>query len=291
MKLVNLVRKGKGRRELGLIREAEVYSLTKRIMSRYGREVRSIEEFISEFGNIGFNYKLVQKNISLDDYDILPPIVYPRRNVICVGKNYRDHVKEIKEHTQLNSNEPTVPVYFTKMVDKMKGHGDVVNITASGSNEVDYEVELAIIMGRDGKDIPKNRVFEYIFGYTVANDLSARDFQREHEQWFKGKSLDGFTIIGPWVTLERDIHVENVRITSTVNGEVRQDALTSDLIFDIPTLISDLSRGMTLKAGDIILTGTPSGVGMGFAPPKYLKPGDKVECYIEGIGRLTNVMI
>lgn len=168
---------------------------------------------------------------------------------------------------------------------------DKVIIPKDYSHNFDYEVELAVIIGKDGKDIPFEEAEDYIFGYTIGNDITVRDIQKKHIQWFKGKSLDTCTSIGPYIVHKSAIPFPvDLDISSKVNGEIRQKSNTKDLIFDIPTIISDLSKGLTLRAGDIILTGTPAGVGAGFKPPKYLKPGDIVECYIEKIGSLTNII-
>jgi 2-keto-4-pentenoate hydratase/2-oxohepta-3-ene-1,7-dioic acid hydratase in catechol pathway len=154
---------------------------------------------------------------------------------------------------------------------------------------VDYEAELALIIGKKGKDIAPEDAEQYVFGYTVINDVSARDLQKRHEQWFKGKNLDTFCPMGPCLIEKDDLpYPPELDIRCTVNGEIRQDSNTRKLIFDIPTIISDLSKGMTLLPGDIISTGTPSGVGVGFTPPRFLADGDRIECRIEGIGTLSN---
>ncbi len=231
------------------------------------------------------------KGIPLKAVKITAPIKYPRRNVFCLGKNYVEHAKEIKNLPSGNTIIPDNPIYFSKIADPAIGHMDKVIIPKDYSNKFDYEVELGIIIGKDGKDIPYEEAEDYIFGYTIGNDITARDLQTKHIQWLKGKSLDTCTAIGPYIVHKSAIPFPvELDIGSKVNGEIRQSSNTRNLIFDIPTIISDLSRGLTLRAGDIILTGTPAGVGMGFEPPKYLKSGDIVECYIEKIGTLTNII-
>ena len=229
--------------------------------------------------------------IPYDKVKITAPIPHPRRNVFCLGKNYRDHALEIKSLPSGSADIPDYPIYFTKVADPCIGHMDKVIIPKEYTENIDYEVELAVIIGRDGKDIPAEKAEEYIFGYTIANDITARDIQKKHSQWFKGKSLDTFTPMGPYIVHKSEIEFPvELDIISKVNGEIRQSSNTRELIFDIPYIISDLSKGLTLRAGDIILTGTPKGVGMGFNQPRFLKSGDVVECYIEKIGTLLNII-
>mgnify|MGYP003897519589 CR=1 FL=1 len=244
--------------------------------------IEDIEPVLSK-GNI--------KGIPYDDVKITAPIPHPRRNVFCLGKNYKEHAMEIKSLPSGNSEIPEYPIYFTKVADPCIGHMDKVIIPKEYTDNIDYEVELAVIIGKDGKDIPAEKAEEYIFGYTIANDITARDIQKKHSQWFKGKSLDTFTPMGPYIVHKSEIEFPvELDIISKVNGEIRQSSNTRELIFDIPYIISDLSKGLTLRAGDIILTGTPKGVGMGFNPPRFLKSGDIVECYIEKIGTLVNII-
>lgn len=231
------------------------------------------------------------RKISLNNIKITAPIKYPRRNVFCLGKNYADHANEIKSIASGDSLIPENPIYFTKIADPAIGHMDKVIIPKNYTDKFDYEVELAVIIGKDGKDIPYEEAEDYIFGYSIGNDITARDIQTKHIQWFKGKSLDTSTSIGPFIVHKSEIPFPvELNIVSKVNGEIRQNSNTRNLIFNIATIISDLSKGLTLRAGDIIFTGTPAGVGAGFNPPKYLKTGDIVECYIEKIGILTNII-
>jgi 2-keto-4-pentenoate hydratase/2-oxohepta-3-ene-1,7-dioic acid hydratase in catechol pathway len=226
---------------------------------------------------------------SLDEVKLRAPIPFPRRNVFCLGKNYAEHAREIKISQITDTGIPTHPIYFTKLASPAAGHGEPILVPSHVTSQVDYEVELAVVIGKQGINIPPEDAEEYIFGYTIGNDLSARDLQAERKQWFKGKSLDSFCPLGP-VLLHRSALPLPLELTiqCRVNGELRQDSNTRHLIFDIPHIISDLSQGLTLRPGDIILTGTPSGVGMGFDEPHYLQDGDIVECLIENIGILTN---
>ena len=231
------------------------------------------------------------EGIPLENVKITAPIPYPRRNVFCLGKNYAEHAMEIKSLPTGDAVVPDYPIYFTKIADPAVGHMDKVIIPKDYTVDIDYEVELAVIIGKEGKNIPPEKAEDYIFGYTIGNDITARDVQKKHIQWFKGKSLDSFTPMGPWIVHKSEIGFPpELEITCKVNGEIRQKSNTKNLIFDIPYIISDLSKGLTLRAGDIIMTGTPKGVGMGFNPPRFLKSGDVVECYIEKIGTLINVI-
>ena len=217
---------------------------------------------------------------------LMAPIPYPKKNVVMLGINYREHVDEGARARSLEIKYPEHPVFFTKPATSVIGHmGKVIHHKAT--ERLDWEVELAVVMGKKGRDIPRERVYDYIFGYTVCLDMTARDLQRIHGQWFKGKSLDTFCPIGPWLVHKSALtDPQQVRLVCRVNGEVMQDGNTRDMIFDIATTIESLSKGMTLEPGDIISTGTPSGVGFARVPPVFLKPGDKVEGEVEGVSTL-----
>jgi 2-keto-4-pentenoate hydratase/2-oxohepta-3-ene-1,7-dioic acid hydratase in catechol pathway len=231
------------------------------------------------------------KLIPLEDIKVLSPIMTPRRNIICLGLNYLDHAKESEKFKGNNFKLPEAPAYFSKMASKTIGHDEILILDESLTKMLDYEVELAIIIGKEGKNISKDEANEYIFGYTILNDFTARDLQRKHTQWFKGKSLDGYTSLGPVITHASDfLFPPEIYLRSYVNGELRQASKTTHLIYDIATIISDFSKGITLLPGDIIATGTPAGVGMGFDPPRFLQRGDEVVCEIQGIGMLRNVI-
>lgn len=231
--------------------------------------------------------------LALNQVEILAPIPQPRRDIFCVGKNFLEHVQEVRNSApflgKTDVDTPEVPIIFTKAAHAVTGPDKAIPAAADPTATVDYEGELAVIIGTGGKGIRRDRAMEHIFGYTIINDVTSRKLQREHKQWFLGKSIDGFCPMGPaLVTRDAMPAVHSLRIRTTVNGELRQDAPVTDMIFDIPMLIETISRTMTLLPGDILSTGTPAGVGMGFTPPKWLQPGDRVAISIEPIGTLSN---
>jgi 2-keto-4-pentenoate hydratase/2-oxohepta-3-ene-1,7-dioic acid hydratase in catechol pathway len=217
---------------------------------------------------------------------IISPIPTPRKNCMMLGINYREHVDEGARARSLEIKYPDYPVFFTKPPTSVIGHlGRVIKHKVT--DKLDWEVELAVVMGKKGRDIPKAKAYDYIFGYTVCLDMTARELQRIHGQWFKGKSLDTFCPLGPWIVHKSAVpDPQQLRLICRVNGQIMQDGNTRDMIFDIPTIIESLSGGMTLEPGDVISTGTPSGVGFARTPPVFLNPGDKVEGEVEGIGTL-----
>jgi 2-keto-4-pentenoate hydratase/2-oxohepta-3-ene-1,7-dioic acid hydratase in catechol pathway len=220
---------------------------------------------------------------------LLAPIPTPRRNVMCVGKNYAEHARESYEARGEQVITTEYPVIFTKATTCVNGPNDNIPFDAAVSQQLDYEAELAVIIGRRVKNASREEAMAAVFGYTVLNDVTARDLQTLHKQFFKGKSLDGSCPMGPWlVTADEIPDPYALRITCRVNGELRQDSAAETMTFDIPTIIGHLSRGMTLLPGDIIATGTPGGVGFALKPPVFLRPGDVVECAIEGIGAIRN---
>jgi 2-keto-4-pentenoate hydratase/2-oxohepta-3-ene-1,7-dioic acid hydratase in catechol pathway len=228
--------------------------------------------------------------INLKELAFRAPIPSPLRNIVCFGKNYQAHAEELKGQI-FSDKPPTYPIYFTKPNHTVIGTGDTILPHKELTQKLDYEVELAVIIGKSGIDIPRDRAEEYIFGYTVANDVSARDLQHNHTQWYKGKSLMTHCPMGPWIVHKSALPLPlELNLRSCVNHQLRQEGNTRDMIFDIPAIISDLSRGYELRPGDIILTGTPAGVGMGFDPPRYLMSGDQITCQIEGVGILTNII-
>lgn len=231
-----------------------------------------------------------QTGVDPADAVILTPIPWTRRNVFCLGKNYLEHAKELEGLTANLTGIPQHPIYFTKTASPAIGPDEAIRLFPEiTGGEVDYEVELAVVIGKQGVDIEPQDAESHIFGYTILNDISARRLQVQHTQWFRGKCLDTHTVIGPAVVHRNLLPLPLVlKLGTNVNSEVRQESDTGQMIFDIPTIISDLSRGTTLYPGDIIATGTPAGVGMGFKPPRYLEAGDVVECWIEGIGTLRN---
>ena len=230
--------------------------------------------------------------IPLERVTLLAPIPEPKQDMICLGINYMAHAEESARYKkEAFGGERPYAVYFSKRIGaavrpggEIDGHFDMVE-------RLDYEAELAVVIGKDARGVSEEDAAEYVLGYTIVNDVSARLLQTRHQQWYFGKSLDGFTPMGPWiVTADEFSFPPKLAIQSKVNGELRQDSNTEMLIFGVPHIIRELSRGITLKAGTIIATGTPAGVGMGFAPPRFLKSGDTVECVIEGIGILRNTV-
>jgi len=219
------------------------------------------------------------------------PLPRPQRNLFCIGRNYRAHAEELATSVFRDqmAEEPKWPMVFSKVPETVIGPFDTVRLPGKAvSEQIDYECELAVVIGRGGRDIPRSRAMEHVFGYTVVNDVSARDVQVRHGQWHLGKSFDTFCPMGPWIATADELDGRATRVRGWVNGELRQDGRTQDMIFDIPTLIETCSRGITLVPGDVIATGTPSGVGMGFKPPKWLKHGDVVRVEIDGIGSIEN---
>jgi 2-keto-4-pentenoate hydratase/2-oxohepta-3-ene-1,7-dioic acid hydratase in catechol pathway len=210
--------------------------------------------------------------------------------VFCVGRNYKAHIDEgMRAQGKAPAPLPTVPEFFTKPPTAVIAAGETIPLHANATKQLDYEVELAVIIGRQGTDIPAAQAFDHVFGYSIINDITGRDLQRAHGQWFKGKGLDRSCPFGPVVVHASALpNVEDLRISCTVNGEIRQDSRTSNMIFPIPQIIEQLSRGLTLEPGDIIATGTPAGVGYAMTPPRFLASGDRVTADVEGIGSLEN---
>ena len=228
----------------------------------------------------------------INSVTLLSPIPRPRQNVVCVGMNYVAHAIESDRARGREPKLPSVPVFFTKAVNAVANPWGDFALDGAVTSELDYEVELAFVIGRTGKNIRREDALSYVFGYTVANDISARDLQSRHQQFFKGKSLDGACPLGPWIVTADEIpDPAALTVRLRVNGEQRQESSVSDLIFDVPTLIEYLSLGATLEAGTIVCTGTPSGVGLGFTPPKYLQVGDVVEAEIDTIGGLRTRIV
>jgi len=221
------------------------------------------------------------------------PIIYPAQDIICLGINYVEHAKEsAKFKKEVFGGDRPFPIYFSKRVDKAVADGGEIPAYVGLVDSLDYESELAVIIGKDAKNVSEEEAFDYIFGYTIVNDVSARNLQSRHSQWYLGKSLDGFTPMGPCIVTKDEFDIPpKVAVRSYVNGELRQNSNSELLITGIAHIIAELSSGMTLKAGTIISTGTPSGVGMGFVPPRFLKIGDVVVCEIEGIGSISNVVV
>jgi 2-keto-4-pentenoate hydratase/2-oxohepta-3-ene-1,7-dioic acid hydratase in catechol pathway len=235
--------------------------------------------------------------IALSSVKLKAPVPLPLRNIMCVGKNYHEHAKEFSASGFDSSSTgaadaiPTAPIIFTKVPQSVIGPDEPIRYPTGVSDQLDYEAELAVIIGKGGRGIAKADALRHVWGYTIVNDVTARDLQGRHKQWFLGKSMDTFAPMGPWAVTADEVDLATAGIRCWVNGELRQNAKIADLIFDIPTLIETISAGITLLPGDIIATGTPAGVGYRREPPVFLEPGDVVEVEIAGLGTLVNPVI
>lgn len=276
MKLVTFIHLDKI--SVGALTDKYIYPLPFKSMNKLIDSGSSAEVLCAMAGN----------PIALQEAEILAPIPEPKQDIICLGINYMAHaVESARYKKEAFGGERPYAVYFSKRVNECSPHNGTISEYRNIVDSLDYECELAVIIGRDCKNVKRENAFDYVFGYTILNDISARNLQTRHKQWYFGKSLDGFTPMGPCIVTEDEFERPPVlEIKSYVNGELRQNSTTDLLIFDIPHVIEELSQGMTLKAGTVISMGTPAGVGMGFKPPKFLHHGDVVECYIENIGTL-----
>jgi 2-keto-4-pentenoate hydratase/2-oxohepta-3-ene-1,7-dioic acid hydratase in catechol pathway len=252
-------------------------------------------DLIAQWDRAKVEHALMESpRLALDGVRLLAPIS-PRKNVIAVGRNYRDHAREFSA-SGFDASEkqevPDHPVIFTKAATSVIGPGDAIVLANDPTGTTDYEGEMAVVIGRTARNVAKDDALEHVFGWTIVNDVTARDLQKRHVQWFIGKSPDTFCPMGPGITTIDELgDIGSSWLRTRVNGELRQEAPISDLIFDVPTLISTLSEVMTLEPGDVIATGTGQGVGIGFEPPVYLASGDVVEVSIDGIGTLSNPVI
>ena len=226
------------------------------------------------------------------DVTLLAPIPSPRRNVFAVGWNYLEHFEEGRSLRDPNQQLPEHPVFFTKGTNAVNGPYDPIPYDPKVSTAIDWETELAVVVGRGGKNIPESQAMDHVFGFTVLNDTTARDLQQKTHggQWFKGKSLDGHAPMGPWIVTAAGFDWEDQRLLTRVNGVVKQDGSTPQMYFKVPRLLAELSAGLTLEPGDILTTGTPPGIGHARKPPEYLRPGDVLESEISGIGILRNTI-
>ncbi len=230
-------------------------------------------------------------SVPLASVQLESPVPLPRRNLWCVGRNYHEHARELSASVfkDNDANPQSWPIVFTKVPESVIGPQDTVALPGPGiSDQIDYEAELVVVIGKGGKNITRDAAMGHVFGYTICNDVTARDVQMRHQQWDMGKSFDTFCPMGPWIVTADAMDGTDTQVRCWVNGELRQDAPTRNMIFDIPCLIETISRGITLHPGDLIATGTAAGVGMGFKPPRYLQAGDVVRIEIDGIGSIEN---
>lgn len=276
-KIINLQKAEKAIFELASFPKSllECVSLDEKLI----QNVKQIVEKINvEEGSESYLYPI-------DDVKLLSPIPRPTKNIFCVGKNYRDHAMEMGSESDI----PKHVMLFSKAPTTVIGHGEEIDPHLHITKELDYEGELAVVIGRKGKQITEEEAMDYVFGYTIVNDVTARNLQSQHKQFLLGKSLDTSCPIGPCLVHKSMIdNPYDLSIKTRVNDEIRQNGNTKEMIFSIEHIISTISQGTTLEPGDIIATGTPAGVGKGFNPPKFLQPGDVVEIEIEGIGMLRN---
>lgn len=282
--------------QLGIINAEETFIYP---LKSFEVEYETMQELIvhiseGEMQRLAYSLQLSPERVigaaPMAEVKLLAPIPNPQQDIICLGINYIAHAEESArfKHEEFSGERPFA-VYFSKRANRAVNPGEAIQSHSDIVDSLDYEAELAVIIGKDAKNVSKEQAKNYLFGYTIINDVSARNIQNRHKQWYFGKSLDGFLPMGPCiVTADAISYPPNLPIQSLVNGELRQNSNTGQLIFDISHVVSELSQGMTLKAGTIISMGTPAGVGMGFNPPKFLKPGDIVECKIKGIGSLIN---
>lgn len=257
--------------------------------------------------SLGYNFKdindLIASGIDLlkldlskakefqQNYKILSPIEYPKQDIICVGMNYTDHKDEVELVSKKDFIKNVDTIYFSKRANKILGNEETILLNEKLTDCLDYEIELGVIIGKGCKNVRADEAKNYIFGFTIFNDLSARDLQTKYKQWYYGKSFDGSSVMGPCILLnDGSFDYNNLRLRTKINGEIRQENSTKNMILSVSKMIEDLSKSMTLKKGTIIATGTPSGVGMAFDPPRFLKKDDKIEMKIEKIGVLKNIV-
>lgn len=242
----------------------------------------------------GSDLPATEAAIALDEVTFEAPLPHPRRNIFCVGKNYHDHAHEFSssgfDSSAAQGAVPQHPIVFSKVPESVTGPQTFIEFDPAVSAAIDYEVELAVIIGKPGRGISRENALDHVWGYTIVNDVTARDLQARYSQWLVGKSQDTFCPMGPVAVTRDDIDLGDTAVRTWVNDELRQDSNTGLLIFDVPTIIQTIAAGVTLLPGDVIATGTPAGVGIGFTPPRYMVDGDVVRCEIDGIGELENTL-
>lgn len=280
-----------GQRQVGLV-SADGTAITPLAIppQQAQRGALSIIESLAEGGKMP---EAASASLPVSAVQLDAPIPVPRRNVFCVGRNYHAHAKELQTSVfkDNDANPESWPIVFTKVPESVTGPFDDVRIPREVSDEIDYEAELCVVIGKGGRNISRFEALSYVFGYTVVNDVTARDVQIRHQQWDLGKSFDTFCPMGPWIVTADELDGTKTRVRCWVNGELRQDGPSGNMIFDIPTIIETCSRGITLYPGDLIAMGTPAGVGMGMKPPRYLKPGDVVRVEVAGLGFIENKFV
>ena len=295
MKLASILHHGRPTVSIVDVTVGVYWPLAEAVPSLPERIAQDMVAAIAHLGRLASVAPPAAAGRTVDGATILAPIAAPPHNIMCVGKNYRAHAREFTKSgfdagAKAEEAIPEYPIIFTKPSSSITGTGDDIPLWDGLDAAVDYEAELAVVIGRGGRAIPADRAMSHVFGYTIINDVTARDLQHRHKQWFLGKGIDGFGPLGPWIVTADEIDGSKLRIICRVNGETRQDSNTADLIFGIPALIEAISKSVTLSPGDIIATGTPEGVGIGFTPPHFLAEGDVVEVEIEGIGILRNTV-
>ncbi len=278
-----------GERRLGVVEHDHIIDLSSSALPP------NTVDLIGQWDRVQVNHAVTQgTRRQLDEARLLAPLVL-RKDVIAVGRNYRDHAREFSD-SGFDASEkqmiPDHPVIFSKATSSVIGPDDPIVLANDPTNTTDYEGEMAVVMGRPARNVSRGDALDHVFGWTIVNDVTARDLQKKHVQWFVGKSPDTFCPMGPWITTIDELpDIRASWMRTTVNGELRQEAPIEALIFDVESLIVTLSEVMTLEPGDVIATGTGKGVGIGFDPPRYLATGDVVEVSIDGIGTLRNPVI
>jgi 2-keto-4-pentenoate hydratase/2-oxohepta-3-ene-1,7-dioic acid hydratase in catechol pathway len=278
-----------GQARLGLVRPdgVEVLDITEQAGTN------DLVTLIERWADVGSRLAFAGPAYRVGDLSFLAPIARPRRNIFCIGKNYRAHAAEFdgsgfNAGAAAHQGVPARPVVFTKPNTAVVGHRRAIDPHLRLTRMLDYEAELAVIIGRKGRGIAREDARAHVWGYTIINDVTARDLQRDHEQWFLGKGLDTFCPMGPFAVTAEEVDDRDLLVECRVNGELRQHASTAELVFDVPELIATISAGLTLLPGDVIATGTPAGVGAGMKPPRFLQPRDRVEISVSGLGTLIN---